>query len=608
MGSPASTTEMVQIETVDLSTRGVQLPSDRVGMVVAQPHLPRSSLTAQEPYQYTDQARPTQLDMIARTLEISQAAPHRVAKTHFTVFPEYSIPGTEGIALVDATLSEENWPRGTIVIGGTDGLTKDAYEGLLQAPATHVDVNHNAAALVPAGQWVNCLITWVKTADGQVERWIQPKLRPAWEQADVCHQHMFHGGSVYLFKGVLDNNQPYRFGTLVCFDWIVSIGIKTPCQWLLEALQRQAGEGQLPLSWLFVIQHNKKPSHKEFLKRASDLFDQTQFPNALRERTCLIFANTAGAPRPGRVAEFGASSLVLSPQSLFVSPACAPTFANGGKRFRDGSDLLPPCKDVFFRERGACIHSFAQINPGSVVAGAAGRTVAVDEAYVWPTMGVPEPRAPGAPVPAPVKWLNDELDAISSLSASYSTAPLAAQIDVAHSRNVSALRQISSQATTDAIKLSAQESAVQHADDWDKIEAEGLTHLVHTLDIVTVNAPPTLVGGDYAHAVVEIGSTPIDLVAIRGTSHESCIEHSMAYRSGSTRQSLLVSRDPDNTLWCRRFGNFLDVEEAKLGDEKRITDPSSGSVHLGYQNLLDIFRNSATVVEIERGISAQLAA
>src|SRR5262249_18633098 len=151
-----------------------------------------------------------------------------------------------------------------------------------------------------ADQWVNCAITWVKSANGHLERWIQPKLYPAWEEMNISHQHMFRGSSVYVFKGLLANNAPYRFGTLVCFDWIATIGIQTPAQWILADLQQQAAGHQLPLSWLFVIQRNKKPSHDTFLNAVSVFFNQTQFPNALRERACLVFANSAGKRAPGR--------------------------------------------------------------------------------------------------------------------------------------------------------------------------------------------------------------------------------------------------------------------------------------------------------------------
>lgn len=85
---------MVHIETVDLSSRNVSLPSDRVGMVIAQPYL---SLTAAEPYRCTAEAKPRQLEMISETLRVALAARHGAPKTHFTIFPEYSIPEPEGI-------------------------------------------------------------------------------------------------------------------------------------------------------------------------------------------------------------------------------------------------------------------------------------------------------------------------------------------------------------------------------------------------------------------------------------------------------------------------------------------------------------------------------
>jgi hypothetical protein len=211
---------VVHIETVDLSSRGITLPSDRVGIVIAQPHVPSTSLSAAEPYQCSDQAKPLQLAVLRETLTVARSARHGVIKTHFTVFPEYSIPGLDGIALVETALLASDWPSGTIVIGGTDGLTQAQYVQLLQGDSTHVDATRNAGNLVQLDQWVNCAITWVKREDGNLERWIQPKLHPALEEMSISHQHMFRGSSVYVFKGLMENGAPYRFGTLVCFDWI----------------------------------------------------------------------------------------------------------------------------------------------------------------------------------------------------------------------------------------------------------------------------------------------------------------------------------------------------------------------------------------------------
>ncbi len=172
---------MISVETVDLAGRNVQLPADRVGMVIAQPFL---SLTDVEPYRCTAASTPGQLSAVTRTLDISRAAHHGAEKTHFTVFPEYSIPGLAGVALVQAALEAPNWPAGTIVIGGVDALSKQDFSTLAAAPRTQLAVA-NDPGRINANEWVNSGITWVKGADGTVERWLQPKLYPAWLEQNV---------------------------------------------------------------------------------------------------------------------------------------------------------------------------------------------------------------------------------------------------------------------------------------------------------------------------------------------------------------------------------------------------------------------------------------
>lgn len=243
---------MVHIETIDLSPRGVTLPSDRVGMVIAQPHLPSTSLSSEEPYQCTEQAKPQQLAVLTETLAVARAVHHGAPKTHFTIFPEYSIPGLDGVALVEAALRADDWPNGTIVIGGTDALTQAQYVQLLQGGATHVDATRNGVDRVETNQWVNCAITWVRGADGSLERWIQPKLYPAWPEMNISYQHMFRGSSVYLFKGRLENSAPYRFGTLVCFDWIATVGPQTPS---MDTGRSAAAGGREPITVVLVIHY-----------------------------------------------------------------------------------------------------------------------------------------------------------------------------------------------------------------------------------------------------------------------------------------------------------------------------------------------------------------
>ena len=161
---------MIHIQMVDLSPRGLTLPSDCVGMVIAQPYL---SLTATEPYRCVAQAKNQQLAMLTDTLAVAKAARHGAQKTHFTVFPEYSIPGLDGIALVETALSAADWPNGTIVIGGTDALSKPDFATIAAAPGTHLDTTHNGLDRIAQNEWINCGITWVK-GGGRNRRTVAP--------------------------------------------------------------------------------------------------------------------------------------------------------------------------------------------------------------------------------------------------------------------------------------------------------------------------------------------------------------------------------------------------------------------------------------------------
>ena len=596
---------VVYVETIDLAGRGVVFPNDRVGMVVAQPHL---ALTAAEPYRCIPAAKAGLIAGLDATLTVARNAPHGAAKTHFTIFPEYSIPGLEGVARITTAVQAADWPVGSVVIGGTDGLSREDFAALAAQPNTHRNAQANDLARIAANEWVNCGITWVKRPDGIVERWLQPKLHPAWPEQAVQYQAMFQGQSVFTFKGHLENGSAYRFSTLVCFDWIATVANRKSWRWVVDALGQQVPpDAELSLSWFFVIQNNPAPSHHTFLAEVAAFFDQNVVATVRRERACLLFANTAGQARPGRVDGFGGTSLVFTAQTLFSHPPCQPTFSNGGLKFRS-SPLLNAYRDVYFRERGACIHSFAQINPNSLSAGAAGRTIAVERAFVHAVNGALDPRTPSAPVPACVKWLNDELDGLAGLGHRYPEAALAGAAETAHQATVGGLRALAAQSVTHAVQLAACRPEERNADEWDQAEAAALEHLVHTLDVLGVGFPTPAVGTEPSHAIVTVNGQPVDLLAVRGDTHEACIEHSKKFLPLPHRAVLLVSRDRDNIPWQRRFGSILEPEPARIDGDRNYTNPRAGSLHLGYSRVLEIFRGAATPAEVQGAINAELAA
>lgn len=589
---------MIEVDRVDLGALGVVLPNDHVGVIIAQPFL---ELSASEPPRCKAEFKSRQLSIIADTLALARANPHGATKTHFTLFPEYTIPGLEGVALIEQELAKETWPTGTVVLGGTDGLSKAEYATLTEAPRSHINQARNGSAQIGNSEWVNCAIIWVKAADGTLNRWLQPKLHPAWDELDIDYQSMFCGSAIFSFRGPFANGTFFRFSALICFDWISVISERRAWQWPLEDLYQQANDAaaEIQLSWFFVLQHNPRPSHHTFLTQVERFFDQTYLPNVRRDQSCLIFANTAGKPQPGKVKDHGGTSLIFTRQTSFSDPEAFPTFSNGGQRYRQTTMLLP-FRDIFFREGGACVHSFIQVNPRSLVAGPAGREFALKRAYVFPLYGIQDPRAPSDVVPSCIKWLNDELDEVESLASNYAAAALSNAVSITEAKSIADLRQILAPEVAAAIAAAAGDAHEKNPDKWQDRERHALKHLVHTLSILGTAYPIELEGAAPAHATIMVDGVTIDLLAVNGRSHENCLTHSDALPPRPRRQRIVVSRDSDNTKWNRRFGSIMEVGSAKVGEDRKITEPSSGRIHVSYNELLDAFCRSQNVDELER--------
>ncbi len=597
---------MVHTVEVNLFERGMQFPYAGVGMVVAQPFL---EFTAQEPFTSVPTSKQRHMDAVEATLEVSMAATHGAPKTHFTILPECSIPGLEGIALVNNRIATAQWPTGTVVIGGVDGLVRDQFTALAQEPATHLDTINNSLDRIAGHEWVNCCVTWIKFPDGTVERWLQPKIAPAWIEREVQYMSMFQGRSVYVFKGLFDNNvSPYQFCSLLCFDWVADIGGRRVWRWVVDNLSQRAlaAQAETSLSWVFVVQCNEQPSHPSFLTQIQGFFDQNIGQNVRRDRACLVMANSAGSVKPGRVQRFGGTSVVHSSSAQFTKSKCSPTYGNGGQKQR-GSGQLEQLRDAVFREGGACIHSFFQTNPASLIQGAAGKTHALSRAYVYPLGAQDDRRTPSAIVPACIKWINDDLDETKGLAARNPHQALTANAAVVHTATVGALRAISPQATENAIQLACPTIGEKTADDWGASESRALEHVVQTLTIFGIANVLGAIHGYPAHATMVLGEKAMDIVAIRADSHEACAKHLRDNPPQSRSPVILVSRDEDNTEWPQPLQSFLNTPSENEG-EVNFTDPTSNVRYVGYKTLLDAFRGAQIEQDLIGALDALLAA
>lgn len=588
---------MVSIEEVDLENLGVAFPEGGVGMVFAQPFL---GLDDQPPFACAVNARERLLACVDATLDVARGCHHAADKTHFTVFPEYTIPGAEGIAKIDDAMTAADWPSGTVVIGGIDGMTPAQFRAFVAMPRVELDTEANSLDRLQEHHWVNCCVTWVKLPTGEVRRWVQPKISPAWPERDVNHNSMYCGGSVFVFKGRFEGGRPFRFHSLLCFDWIASVGNKRVWEWVLSHTNAAANvvAAVLPLTWVFVIQCNDEPCHASFMGQVQPFFNPIAYTSVERRGTCLVMANVAGKDRPGRVEKYGRSAVIHGPMQ-FSKATCVGTYCHGGERYRAGNPL-ENLSDSIFRESGACIHSFFQVDPTHVPQGAAGRTTALRDATVHPFPGLDGPRANGGLVPAATKWLQDTLDEDRSLATMHPAYPLAGASVDPSAATTAALRTLESKAAEHSVRVACVAPNVT-PDGWDAKESSAVEHMQQTLSLLRLAGHNCDIHGQLAHATIR-GERPFDLVAVRGQTHSQSDKHVETASVRSHLPLVIVSRDEYNTVWGRDEMTILDTPSRT--DEVNITDPRSATWRIGYQTLLEAFRTAGNVAKLSEDLDA----
>ncbi|MDY7573083.1 hypothetical protein [Actimicrobium sp. CCI2.3] len=595
---------MIQVIEIDIGRLGVHLPRGEVGMVIAQPYVDFIQIA---PFSLTPAVRAAALAGIDATLAVARECAHGAKITHFTIFPECTLPGLVGFDHITAAMDDASWPTGTIIIGGFEGLSHEQFGELVQRPGTSYDDVGSSLGSIRPDQWVNCCATWAKLESGEVRCWIQTKIEPAGVELEVSNQSMFKGKSVFLFKGTYsDINTPYRFATLICFDWIGVRDQRRVWEWLLQDIEHTAAakEAQLPLTWLFVAQCNPGPSHASFMSQVQPFFNPILFPSVLRDGTCLVMANVAGNVIPGVADKYGQSALIFA-TDRFMKPENMPTVCAGGEFQRPGNPL-ENFKDAVFRERGACIHSFRQLNPLALPPGAAGRRFAIADATVHPYPGTEDPRTPSGLVSPVVKWVNDQLDdSNKSLQIKYPDSPLAAAAGVAHRRSVYALRWLPPDALSKTVLIATPEIGGA-PDKWRNTQSKAIKHVLHSFSILEVAQYSVTFHGNGAQATIMKGDASIEVVAVVGGSHEECDRHVSGLLPDHRGQLLLVSRDEDNTSWNPRMRTLFD-QVAEPTKELNFTDPTSAVIRVGYRDVLNGYHDSVNEAELRKALDAAIS-
>ncbi len=600
---------MVEIEQVSLN---VTWPDNELRVVMMQPHV--SIDTKSEPFVWLEAERERQINKIQRTLEIAARNGDSGNSAHFTLLPEYSIPGLRGITVINDVVSGNRWPQNSVLIGGVDGLTKTEYEQLIVSDATYVSENNRE---VPNHQWINCGILWAKQADGSIARWVQPKMSPSWLEEAIIAKEMFPGRSVYVFTTRFENGTECRFIYVICFDWIASDGGSCLLWDILERVDALSNPTKRDVNLFFVLQHNPSPNHHTFLENTRHYFeDQAKFPFTLRNDGAVLFVNTAGGAKPGRYSTHGCSSMVFSPRAPYDCEACPPTAAVVTKKLR-ASDSLGRCKDSLLREGGECLHRLRLTLPQFLNLGSTERSLPIKSADVFALDGNgDDPRTPGQPVPAIVKWVNDQLDVLAIPLANEQTHALKELVENCYQELSASLRRKTDDALSNCIRVAGVKQAkslsisglrpVDLVDNWDDGEIARLKTVVQTLSVLRAFTELD-VSCSPGHAVIKSASQVYDVIVVTGDSHQECFEHAMnTIQSSEQRIKIIITQDTGDTILPDRDKPITAVDEIDEGKGPNITDPYASCKHLGHQNIVSACHGSREVTEFNTRMSEML--
>ena len=208
---------------------------------------------------------------------------------------------------------------------------------------------------------------------------------------------------------------------------------------------------------------------------------------------------------------------------------------------------------------GECVHRFSLRVPKFVTVTVGDRTLPVDRAEVFATeaSAEPDPRLPGQPVPANIKWLNDSLDELQHFSDRVMRQnPLQAAAIAFEAALRIQVRDVGSDAASRIVTWSTcpegQQEEDEHEDDpdlWGQRQRDGFEHVCHSLTGLGL-AYDVKLDQESPHGVLrrDKSSSFIRVVTIRGGDHGACREYfDRKIRKALNDPMLVVSRDHDNS-------------------------------------------------------------
>lgn len=586
----------------------VVISKDSVGFVTMHT-APLKCLCDEEPFQWKVEYKPAQLAKIKRTLSIARNSDHGSRNTHFTIFPEYSVPGLDGVNVIETEINSTQWPNNSIIIAGLDNLDKAQYSELCRMENLQV-VDGSAPGDLPSEKWVNCVVTWAKDNAGRVQKFVQTKIDPAWPERTNSYQHMFHGSGVFLFNCKYDDASsfPCRFLSLICYDFI---GKNQRSEFIWKSsfgkLSTMFSGRTCDLSWIFVIQENSKPNSQQFLSVARDIFEQRQdYANINRDNCALVFINNSQKDELGAFDTHGFSSLIFSKNIAAFRVENAPLSFSSAPEYLRQSDLLKSsCIDVIFRERGACIHSFSVLPPKFVPASSTMKKLPILTANVHSTIeGGTDPRAIGKPVASVVKWINDKSSSIRNFGDRVPNCDLSVSAKQPFDQTLNAMKLQQGKVLSKKMKYGFVGLPDKESDRWKEPEIDVLKTILDSISIFSM-ATRVNVDTSESHALVELNGLYYNLVVAKGDTHGDCMKHIDSQFPATAREAIaVISRDEANSQMTEKDRDYTKPTKPRNQDgDLDYTSSLKSTIYIDFQSLLTAFKSAPDAATLRNSIN-----
>lgn len=375
----------------------------RIRMVFVHPHL--DCVLTETGFGLNADCRQVQEKVIRQSLDISQEQTRSESnQAPFLVFPELCIPFGM-LAEIDEIIQATAWPTNSVVVGGLESVGITECARLLERSNNPDDCK---------GIWnigstfANLSITWIKASDGEVLKFVQPKLRPS--GPEQARQGMYHGNFVLVYQ-----TSGLSFLSLICFDCIAENHVTSSSEQILKALGEGAQAGQsVNLDLTLALQHNNNPEHPAFLEFARTILYGGGHKVNVADGAVAFINSAHSMHGRGHRRCHGRSGFYYRPVRWVAIPDDGPLEKVPETFALETPYASPPLKELVrarFREDGPCLHIFDYVVPSTVPPAAGAQKYPLDVATCYKILDDGKLEA-GRQVPALWKvvfdWINEE--------------------------------------------------------------------------------------------------------------------------------------------------------------------------------------------------------